>query len=186
MKKEIGLALLSIFILGAIFSNISYVTVCLSNTTEQTNITLSTIVNGNTNITTISQDTICQFGCDNSTQGVNQCKPDITQPTMFVLVPPIVLFILAFLMIYIAINMKNFQELQFVFFGMALLFMIVNAWYAQSQAMATLNTATGNVLSSVYYALVVLLVIVVFWFIISILKNSFMLKKQKRDGYGQS
>lgn len=150
---------------------------CTSNTTQIQNITLSTTINdGSSNTTTITSTTEtqrCPFGCDNSTGGINQCNPDPTEPSLFVIVPTLVFFFTSFLLLYIGINMKEGKTLQFMFLGMALFIMIANLWYASNQAIATINTNTGNVLNTVYFAIIVLTIFVIFYYIITLLYDEF-------------
>jgi len=162
------------------------VTVCINNITAQMNTTVTIIRGGVQNTTTFVESIDCQFGCDNITAGTNQCYPDPTKPTLFVIVPPIVLFFLAFLMLYAAINIKEARALQFLFFGSAMFMMIGNAWYAQSQAFATLNNAVGNVLTPVYMSLIVIVVVAIFYFILNILFENWKNTKIRKRGYDPS
>lgn len=176
----LGIAML--FLVAVSFADTK--TVCLSNLTAQSNTTITIISNGVSNVTTISENITCQYGCDNSTGGTNQCWPERTKPTIFVIIPPIVMFFLAFLMLYIAVNIKEYKALQFMFLGMALFLMIGQAWYMQNEADRTLALSDSQVgvLGAVYQMLIVVTIITVFYFILEVLVRNWKNIQKKKHG----
>jgi len=176
----LGIAML--FLVAVSFADTK--TVCLSNLTAQSNTTITIISNGVSNVTTISENVTCQYGCDNSTGGINRCRPELTEPTIFVLVPPIIMFFLAFLLLYIAVNIKEYKALQFMFLGMALFLMIGQAWYMQNEAARTLalNDSQVGVLGTIYQMLIVVMTITVFYFILEVLVRSWKNVQKKKHG----
>lgn len=166
-----------ILMVGTISFAQNSVTTCTDNITAQVNISIT--VDGITS--NITQAVTCQFGCDNRTDGINECRPDPTEPTLFVLVPPIVLFFAAFLLLYIGINIKEYLPLQFLFLGSALFLIIANVWFAQSEAVRTLSHA-NDVLAVVYQGMIVVMLIVVIYFILSIIRTAVKDTQSKSRG----
>lgn len=178
--------LLLLFLVVLAFPSMAQTTrvYCLDNVTLQQNITIVTTVDSEIVNTSISEQIRCIFGCDNATGGLNDCNPDRTQPTLFVLVPPIALFGAAFLLLYLGTQSKGRAEWQFFFIIMSLFVMIANVWYAQRQDVFTFFRSTGDVLTSVYYALIIVVVVVIFYFIINIIREALVNARLKKTGLG--
>lgn len=175
-----------ILMLGLLFSSVSFAqsssTTCINNATASITTTITVTGSSGVNTTTIAENLTCQFGCDNATFGTNQCNPDPTKPTLFVIVPPLVLFFLAFLFLYISIHIKQYQALQFLFLGSSLFTMIINAWYAQSQAVLSYSSSISSVLTPVYQMTIVVTIIVIFYFILSIILDAVKRTHARKHG----
>lgn len=158
---------------------------CMNNRTAQLNVSVEVCADSTCENATINQQIVCPFGCDNTTGGLNDCNPDRLEPNVNNLIAPIMLFGVAFLLLYIGINMTRYIPLQFLFLGFSLITIIVNAWYAQRIDVFTFQKATGNVLTGVYYLSITLFSIVILYFILDTLAaNIRNAAQRKRFGTG--
>jgi len=169
MKAKIILLLL--LMLSPAFADeaIKISELCQNNRTLEVNYTYAATGVGSvpvlTNFTSI---VTCQYGCDNASGGLNQCNPDPTK-TDGALIPVLVLFFVSLLLLYAGINMKDFQQLQILFFGLALFLMIVQVWYAQEIAVSSVSVDVGNVFRSIYLGMTAILTFVIFYMFVRIL-----------------
>ena len=179
MKSGVLLAFLLVLSSVALAQN-TLVT-CINNQTVEVNTSFDIYVNSVLTDVIKTERVNCPRGCNNATGGINDCNPDPTDPTIFSIVPPMVLFFLSFLLIYVAINAREWRGIQFLFFGVALFLMVVNAWYAQSQAVASIYNV-GQVFTQVYYAMIIVTIVVIFYFIVGLLRQSFKNIEKKKHG----
>jgi hypothetical protein len=183
--KNAGTLVVLLMVISLFFGNAFAQTTlveCINNQTAELNISILTVTEG-TPVTVSTREIIrCPYGCDNSTGGSNDCRPDPSSANLITFVPAFVLFILAFLFIYIAIHMKQYQALQFLFFGLAMFFMITNAWFAFNQASLLFRSSISDVFINIYQIMIVATVIVIFYFILNVLREAWRNAERRRHG----
>ena len=81
-----------------------------------------------------------------------------------------------------AVSLKEYIQLQFLFLGFAIFFMIIMAWYGQLEAFNVISNDVGDVLLIVYQAMITLFSIVIIYFILVFLRKTWMETGKKRRG----
>ena len=168
------LLILAIFILSLITPSFAQTQVyCISNQTAILNISITTIV-GNVAVQTNTTEPInCPYGCDNSTGGNNDCRPDPTDSNIFTFVPSFILFGMSIFFFYVGLNYSREGFMLFMFFTISLLGMLVNLWYTAQQATILFQTATANTFVTLYEAMSILIILVIAFFFIEYLYTIF-------------
>jgi hypothetical protein len=178
--KMLSLVLALLLVIPAGFSQSISEVYCIDNETAVMNITINTTIEGEDIDVFLTETFECRYGCDNSTGGMDDCFPNPTDPTIYVVVPAFVLFFLTFLLLYISINMKDYKPMQILFLGISLILMIANAWYAQSEASKAFLDSVSDVMTSIYLAIIVVTIITIFYFVMDIIMTAVRDSRKRR------
>lgn len=154
---------------------------CISNQTVIINTSLTITVSNSIVQTNTSEVLRCPYGCDNATGGSNDCFPDPTDLTSFVLLPIIASSLAVLIFIYLSMQAKDKFELWLFFMFAGLFFLMLTLGMARSIAVsAGADSGTTLLMDAGIVLILAVYTIFMFYTIISYFRAVFESKKAKK------
>lgn len=180
--RNLILVILFIFVLSMPSHSQTTSVACLNNQTVNLTINQNVCVDSVCDLINTNEIIKCPYGCDNKTGGSSDCRPDPTDVSFITFLPPFALALLAFFFLYIAMNMKRYEMLQFLFLGFSMFIMIGNAWFVYNQAQLLYAQNISNVFITIYQGTIVTTIIVIFYFILTVLYTAWKNAQNRKHG----